>query len=157
MQSPAVRAAVAAAERDEGRLLDDQVRLCEIPAPPFKEQQRGQAYRAAFEQLGLRNVRIDAVGNVLGERPGRAPKPHLVMSAHLDTVFPEGTDVKATRSGTAFKGPGIADDCRGLAVVLGVIRAIERGQGRDSRVDYVRRHGGGGRARRLARREAPLH
>jgi acetylornithine deacetylase/succinyl-diaminopimelate desuccinylase-like protein len=85
-----------------------------------------------FETLGLRNVRIDQVGNVLGERPGTGATsagaaPHLVFSAHLDTVFPEGTDVKVTRQGpggVVLKGPGIGDDCRGLAVVLGVIRAM---------------------------------
>jgi tripeptide aminopeptidase len=121
---PTIRAALDAVRKNEAAIVDEQVRLCEIPAPPFAEQARGLAYKAAFERLGLRNVRIDAVGNVLGERPGRQAKPHLVMSAHLDTVFPEGTAVKATRSGTGIAGPGIADDCRGLAVVLGVIRAM---------------------------------
>ena len=76
---------------------------------------------------GLRNVRIDKEGNVLGERPGRAARPHLVFSAHLDTVFPEGTDVKVTRQGSMLRGPGIGDDCRGLAVVLAVVRALNRG------------------------------
>jgi acetylornithine deacetylase/succinyl-diaminopimelate desuccinylase-like protein len=69
-------------------------------------------------------VRTDAVGNVLGERPGSAARPHLVFSAHLDTVFPEGTSVRTSRTGTVIKGPGIADDCRGLAVLLGVVRAM---------------------------------
>jgi tripeptide aminopeptidase len=123
-REPAIRAALDAVRKNEAAIVDEQVRLCEIPAPPFAEQARGLAYKAAFERLGLRNVRIDAVGNVLGERPGRQAKPHLVMSAHLDTVFPEGTAVKATRSGAGIAGPGIADDCRGLAVVLGVIRAM---------------------------------
>jgi hypothetical protein len=51
-----------------------------------------------------------------------------VFSAHLDTVFPEGTDVKVTRSRDLMKGPGIGDDCRGLALMLGVIRALDEGQ-----------------------------
>src|SRR5271166_3065720 len=55
---------------------------------------------------------------------GAAPRPNLVFAAHLDTVFPEGTNVKVTREGTLLKGPGIGDDCRGLAVLLGVIRAL---------------------------------
>jgi tripeptide aminopeptidase len=87
--------------------MSEQVGLCEIPAPPFAEQERAQAFRAALERLGLRNVRIDAVGNVLGERSGRQSRPHVVMSAHLDTVFPEGTNVKTTRSGATIAGPGI--------------------------------------------------
>ena len=111
-------------QRDEGQLIEEQVRLCEIPAPPFKETARAEAYRRAFQAAGLKNVRIDRAGNVLGERPGLAPRPHLVFSAHLDTVFPEGTNVQTSRTGTIIKGPGIADDCRGLAVLLGVVRAM---------------------------------
>jgi tripeptide aminopeptidase len=121
---PAVRGALDFIKVNEPEVLNEQVRLCEIAAPPFAEEQRAQAYRAAFERLGLKNVRIDAVGNVLGERPGRAERPRVVMSAHLDTVFPEGTNVKTTRTGSTISGPGISDDCRGLAVVLGVVRAM---------------------------------
>jgi len=126
MQDAAVKAAVQAARDDEAQTIEDQVRFCEIPAPPFKETARGTAYADAFRKLGLENVRIDKEGNVLGERPGLAPKPHLVFSAHLDTVFPEGTDVKVKREGTMLRGPGIGDDCRGLAVVLAVIRAMNK-------------------------------
>ena len=126
MQDAGVKAAVQAARDDEAQTIEDQVRFCEIPAPPFKETARGTAYADAFRKLGLENVRIDKEGNVLGERPGLAPKPHLVFSAHLDTVFPEGTDVKVKREGTMLRGPGIGDDCRGLAVVLAVIRAMNK-------------------------------
>lgn len=125
-REPAIRAALEAARADEPRTIDDQVRLCEIPAPPFKEAARGQAYAEAFRARGLKNVRIDREGNVLGERPGRAARPHLVFSAHLDTVFPEGTNVRVTRQGSTLRGPGIGDDCRGLAVVLAVVRALDR-------------------------------
>jgi len=111
----------------EPQIIEEQVRLCEIPAPPFKETARAEAYKRAFQALGLQNVRIDKVGNVLGERPGLTRSPHLVFSGHLDTVFPEGTKVQTTRSGSIIKGPGISDDCRGLAVVLGVIRALNEG------------------------------
>lgn len=124
IQDATVKAALAAVTRNEPQIIEEQVRLCEIPAPPFKEMDRGGAYKQAFEALGLKNVRTDGVGNVLGERPGLAARPHLVFSAHLDTVFPEGTDVRTSRSGSIIKGPGIGDDCRGLAVVLGVIRAM---------------------------------
>lgn len=124
LQDPAVKSALESVRRDEAQVIEEQVRLCEIPAPPFKEAARAEAYRQAFEALGLQNVRIDKVGNVLGERPGAAPRPHVVFSAHLDTVFPEGTDVTTSRSGSVIKGPGIGDDCRGLAVVLAVIRQM---------------------------------
>jgi acetylornithine deacetylase/succinyl-diaminopimelate desuccinylase-like protein len=126
LQEAAVKAAVQAAKDDEAQTIEDQVRLCEIPAPPFKETVRGKAYAEDFRALGLKNVRIDKEGNVLGERPGLAPRPHLVFSAHLDTVFPEETNVKVTREGTILRGPGIGDDCRGLAVVLAVIRAMNK-------------------------------
>ena len=127
MAEPSVKAALDAVRQNEPKIVEKQIRLCEIPAPPFKEQKRAEAYKAAFEALGLKNVRIDAVGNVLGERPGQSARPHVVFSAHLDTVFPEGTNVKTTRSGNRIKGPGIADDCRGLAVLIGVIRAMNEG------------------------------
>lgn len=127
LQDGAVKAAVEQIRGDEPQVIEDQVRLCEIPAPPFQEQARGEALRQAFEALGLKNVRIDEVGNVIGERSGTMARPSLVFSAHLDTVFPEGTTVRVSRSGPVFKGPGIGDDCRGLAVLLAVVRALDRG------------------------------
>jgi tripeptide aminopeptidase len=128
MQQPAVRAAVAAARAGEPATIAEQIALCEVEAPPFKEQKRAEMYARKFRDLGLQNVRIDPEGNVLGERPGAAPRPHLVFSAHLDTVFPEGTDVTVKRDGAILAGPGIGDDCRGLAVVLAVVRALDAGK-----------------------------
>jgi acetylornithine deacetylase/succinyl-diaminopimelate desuccinylase-like protein len=124
MAEPGVKAALDAIRRNEPQIVEEQVRLCEIEAPPFKEGKRAAALRAMFAALGLKNVRIDAAGNVLGERPGASASPHVVFSAHLDTVFPEGTNVQTSREGPILKGPGIGDDCRGLAVLIGVIRAM---------------------------------
>jgi tripeptide aminopeptidase len=124
-KDPGVKAALEIAKRDHTKTLDEQVQVCEIPAPPFKETQRGLDLKRRFEQLGLKNVRIDKAGNVIGVRPGKAARPNLVMAAHLDTVFPEGTNVKVTRDGESMKGPGIGDDCRGLAVLLETIRALD--------------------------------
>lgn len=121
---PAVKAALDAAKRNEPKSIEQQMRICEIPAPPFKETERGQELKRLFVNLGLKNVRIDKVGNVIGTRQGVAPRPNLVFSAHIDTVFPEGTNVKATREGSLLKGPGIGDDCRGLAVMLATIQAL---------------------------------
>ncbi len=125
MRDEAITAAIDRIRRDEAQVIEEQVRLCEIPAPPFKEQARGEALRQAFVAAGLANVRVDDVGNVLGDRPGLAPHPRLVFSAHLDTVFPEGTNVETTREGRVIKGPGIQDNCRGLAVLLAVIRQLQ--------------------------------
>ncbi len=121
-----IKAAVDAIRAAEPQTIDDQVRLCEVEAPPFKETKRAEVYARLFRDAGLQNVRIDKEGNVLGDRPGAQPRPRLVFSAHLDTVFPEGTDVKVKREGTILRGPGIGDDCRGLAVVLAVIRAMNQ-------------------------------
>lgn len=128
LQTPAVRQALEAAKAGEPRTIEDQIRFCQIPAPTFQEGARGAELRRVFEQLGLRNVRVDRVGNVLGDRPGRAERPRLVIAGHLDTVFPDGTDVTVKREGNVLKGPGIGDDCRGLAVIVGVVRALDAGK-----------------------------
>jgi acetylornithine deacetylase/succinyl-diaminopimelate desuccinylase-like protein len=122
---PAVQTAMQTIKTSEPHFVDEQVRLCEIPAPPFKEEVRGKELARLFTAAGLQNVRIDKAGNVLGDRPGAEAHPHLVMAAHLDTVFPEGTDVHVTRTGNVLKGPGIGDDCRGLAALLSVIHAMQ--------------------------------
>jgi tripeptide aminopeptidase len=126
MKDPVVRAALAAARSTEAQAIDDQIRICEVPAPSFKEAARGELVRQMFQQLGLRNVRVDKAGNVLGDRNGAALRPRVVLSAHLDTVFPEGTDVRVKRSGAVLHGPGIGDDCRGLAVMISAIRTLRQ-------------------------------
>ena len=125
-KDPAVKAAIDAAKATEAQTIADQIRFCEIPAPTFKEEVRGQELKRAFTQLGLQNVRVDKVGNVLGDYPGAAPRPRVVIAAHLDTVFPEGTDVKVKREGNVLKGPGIGDDCRGLAVMVAIVREMKK-------------------------------
>ncbi|HJZ95968.1 MAG TPA: M20/M25/M40 family metallo-hydrolase [Candidatus Solibacter sp.] len=126
LHDPTIQAAMNAAKTHEPEILDLQARICEIPAPPFMEEVRGRELARLFRELGLQDVRIDKAGNVIGVRPGKAAHPNLVFSAHLDTVFPEGTNVKVTREGDVLKAPGIGDDCRGLAVMLGVIRALNQ-------------------------------
>ena len=123
-EDPTVKAALNAAKNNEAHFIDEQVRFCQIPAPPYKEEVRGKEFERLFKNLGLENVRIDKAGNVIGVRPGTAARPNLVFAAHLDTVFPPETDVHVTREGTVLKGPGIGDDCRGLAVMLGVVQAL---------------------------------
>ena len=128
MLQPSVKAALDSAQRNESHFIDEQARICEIPAPPFQEELRGKEFERLFRLAGLKDVRIDAAGNVIGVRPGAAAHPNTVISAHLDTVFPEGTDVKVTRAGTTLKGPGIGDDCRGLALLLAIISALDEGK-----------------------------
>jgi tripeptide aminopeptidase len=125
VQHPAVKQALAMLERENAWTIDQQVAVCEIPAPPFKEAERGAYVKERFTALGLEQVRTDAEGNVIGELRSGRPGPTLILSSHLDTVFPEGTDVKVTREGTLLRGPGIGDDCRGLAAMLAVKRAMK--------------------------------
>jgi acetylornithine deacetylase/succinyl-diaminopimelate desuccinylase-like protein len=128
MGDAAVKAALDAARRNEARVIDEQARICEIPAPPFKEDARGKELERLFRAAGLRDVRVDKAGNVIGARPGAAARPNVVIAAHLDTVFPEETNVRVTREGAVLKGPGIGDDCRGLAMLLGIVRALDEGK-----------------------------
>src|SRR4051812_41436814 len=124
--NPRLQAALETIKTDNAWTVDQQVSICEIAAPPFKEARRGAEYRRRLEALGLRNVRIDSVGNVIAERKGVGTGPTVVIAGHLDTVFPEGTDVTVKTEGGRMKAPGIGDDCRGLAVVIAVARAFER-------------------------------
>src|SRR5437667_12826783 len=126
LKDPAVKAALDAAKANEPQTIDDQVRFCEVPAPSFKETARGELLKQTFQQLGLQNVRVDKAGNVIGDRAGVAPRPHFVIAAHLDTVFPEGTEVTVKREGAVLRAPGIGDDCRGLAVLVSIVRALKQ-------------------------------
>jgi tripeptide aminopeptidase len=126
LRDAAVKAALDAARASEPQTIDQQIRICEVPAPPFKEAARAAVLKRAFEELGLHNVHVDRVGNVLGDRPGASPRPRVVVAAHLDTVFPEDTLVKVKREGSLLRGPGIGDNCRGLAVLVAVARVLRQ-------------------------------
>ncbi|MEO7997523.1 MAG: M20/M25/M40 family metallo-hydrolase, partial [Gemmatimonadaceae bacterium] len=123
-KAPQVAQAMSALQSDNAWTIGKQIELCEIPAPPFKEAVRAEAYKKQLIALGVANVRIDKEGNVLGEILGSRPGPTVMLSSHLDTVFPEGTDVRVKREGTRLTAPGIGDDCRGLAVTLAITRQI---------------------------------
>ena len=119
--------AVAFIQSDQDRFVRELIALTEIAAPPFKEQARAKAFIEMLRQHGLSDVEMDAEGNVMGLRRGAAPAggPVLVVNAHLDTVFPEGTDVTVKRQGTRLSAPGIGDDTRGLALLLALVRALD--------------------------------
>ena len=121
-----IRRAMAYLKTIEPETIAEQVRICEIPAPTFQEARRGAYFKQRFTELGLKNVRIDSIGNVIGERPGTKPgAPALALAAHLDTVFPAGTNVKVRQDGTKLFAPGIGDDTRSLAVILAWLRAMD--------------------------------
>jgi tripeptide aminopeptidase len=125
-------------QADNAWTVAQQKSICEIPAPPFKEAARAAEFRRRLEALGLR-ARTDAVGNVLAERPGTGRAgPTIVLAGHLDTVFPESTDVRVREESGRLRAPGIGDNCRGLAVVLAVARAYQRANPRhDARIIFV--------------------
>lgn len=113
--------------------LDDElVRICEIPAPPFKEEARARFVAQRFRDIGLSRVRSDEEGNVIAERPGLsstlASGRRIVVSAHLDTVFPEGTDVRVRRDGARFNAPGVSDNACGIVSLITLARALDAGE-----------------------------
>ena len=121
--SPVFAKAMAAIDSGHDKWVADIITLTEIPAPPFKETARAQAYRDIFIAQGLTDVEIDTVGNVTGLRKGGGDGL-IVVSAHLDTVFPEGTPVKVRREGDKLFAPGVGDDSTGLATQLAFINAM---------------------------------
>ncbi|WP_206041743.1 MULTISPECIES: M20/M25/M40 family metallo-hydrolase [unclassified Acidovorax] len=128
LASPAFKTAAATIDKEHGRIVEDGVKFTEIPAPPFKEEARAKEFAKMLKAAGLPDVKIDEEGNVTGLRKGtRSDGKVVVVSAHLDTVFPAGTDVQVKRQGTKLYAPGIGDDTMSLAVLLGFVRAMEAG------------------------------
>jgi tripeptide aminopeptidase len=122
-QDPRCARALDWIDKNSDWVTDQQARLSEIPAPEFDESRRGAYFKKLFDQAGLK-AHVDKTGNVIAERPGSNPKSVVLVVAHLDTVFPAGTDVSVKRSGTRLEGPGISDNAAGLAAVIGAARAI---------------------------------
>jgi tripeptide aminopeptidase len=110
-------------DRNTSWVTDEQVRLTEIPAPEFGEAPRAEYLKKLFEVSGLK-VSTDKLGNVIGERPGADAKSVILFAAHLDTVFPAGTDVHAKRKGDRIEAPGISDNGAGLGAIVGLARAL---------------------------------
>ncbi len=125
-QDKTISAAFAEIDRLNAKTIQDLIMLNEIPAPPFKETQRGLKYKQMLEETGGVKVWIDSIGNVLALRKGTVGKRVVAIDGHLDTVFPEGTDVKVKMRGDTLFAPGIGDNTRGLMVVLTVLRAMEK-------------------------------
>jgi acetylornithine deacetylase/succinyl-diaminopimelate desuccinylase-like protein len=124
LDSPQFKDAAAVLDRTHDRITSETIRLTEIPAPPFKETQRGKAFADLLRQTGLTAIETDPAGNVIAMRKGTGG-PIVAIAAHLDTVFPEGTDVHVKRQGTHLAAPGVGDDTRSLAVLLAISRAMD--------------------------------
>lgn len=124
MNHPAVQAALEHIEETDAQTMADLRELTQIPAPPFMEEERGQAFLAKLREIGVDSAWVDEVGNVIGLRRGTGDGEVLALAGHLDTVFPPETDVTIRESGDTLFAPGIADDTRGLATVLAILRAM---------------------------------
>jgi tripeptide aminopeptidase len=121
------KAAAAALDSGHDQWVRDIVAITQIPAPPFKEQVRAKAFAQMLRTRDL-DASIDEAGNVLALRKGTRPGPVVVVSAHLDTVFPEGTDVTVKREGTKLMAPGVGDDSAGIATLLALIDSMNAGK-----------------------------
>jgi len=125
LASPSVQAAFSFFDSHKEEITEEQIRICSIPAPPFDEKRRAAYLCERFSEIGLEDARIDEEGNCLALRRGRCLSPLLVVSAHLDTVFPPGTDFTVRRIANKLLAPGISDDGCGLVALLAIARALD--------------------------------
>jgi len=102
------------------------IELTEIPSPPFKEENRAKRVLEMLQEAGADSVRVDEVGNVIATRKGTIGKKVIAIGAHMDTVFPEGTDVKVKKVGDTYYAPGISDNTRGIVNMIMALQAMEK-------------------------------
>jgi acetylornithine deacetylase/succinyl-diaminopimelate desuccinylase-like protein len=121
---PQVQAACKYFEDNDEEITNEHIVLTSIPAPPFEEKERAEFLWERFRQLGLEGG-IDGEGNCIGLRKGSSLEPLVVVSAHLDTVFAAGTDVRVRHSKNKLCAPGIADDGCGLIALLAIIKSLD--------------------------------
>jgi tripeptide aminopeptidase len=125
LANPKVVKTLGDIKADDARAFEEQKRITEIPAPPFKEKVRAEYYLKRMQELGFKDASIDSEGNVIALRKGTGGgRPKLVVSAHLDTVFPEEVDVTVKEKDGVINAPGIGDDSRGLAAMLSLFKAM---------------------------------
>ena len=122
--SPQVQQALGFFETNAAAITDEHIRICSIPATPFAEQERAEYFAERFRELGLSEVSIDEEGNSLGLYTGSSSSPLIVVSAHLDTVFPAGTDFTVRSEGHRLLAPGISDDGCGLIALIAILQAL---------------------------------
>jgi len=124
LEDAAVKRAFAYIEAHHEALVQLIIRLCEIPAPTFEEKERAEAVAEELRGLGLQDVHLDSVSNVLGTLQGKSPGPTFLLDAHTDTVFPAGTDVRVRREAGRLIAPGVGDDTANLACGLFFLRLV---------------------------------
>lgn len=124
VENTRVRAAIEWLGQNLSWINDTQARLTEIPAPPFQEEARAAALGEVLAEAGL-EVHTDKVGNVIGELRGANENEIVLLSAHLDTVFPAGTNVRVHRDGNRMTAPGISDNGTGIAALVAIARALQ--------------------------------
>jgi acetylornithine deacetylase/succinyl-diaminopimelate desuccinylase-like protein len=127
LDKPEVHKALQSVDDRAAGILEEWIRLVETPAPSGKEQVRARYIRAEMETLGLSEIRTDDMSNTSGVRKGTGGGPTVVFCAHMDTVFPDGTDLKVKREGDILRAPGVGDDTSNLMAVLEMFRALNRG------------------------------
>jgi tripeptide aminopeptidase len=127
LEKPDVQKALKSVDDRATAIVEEWIRLVETPAPSGKEQARAAYIKAEMEKLGLTDIRTDDIFNVSGVRKGTGGGPSVVFAAHMDTVFPEGTDLKVKREGDILRAPGIGDDTSNLMATLEMFRALNRG------------------------------
>lgn len=108
----------------EDETEQNHIRLTEVEAPPFLESERAKVFMEMLQATGITDVHIDDVGNVIGRLAGTVGERTVALDAHLDTVFPKGTDVKVKIKNDTLFAPGIGDDTRGLAILLTIAKTI---------------------------------
>jgi acetylornithine deacetylase/succinyl-diaminopimelate desuccinylase-like protein len=125
LANPRVRLATRHIHRTDDRTVALQAELSAIPAPTGGEERRAARVAELFGQAGLEGVTLDGAGNVRGRLGGRGDEhAPVILSAHLDTVFGPDVNVSVERRGRRLEGPGIGDNARGLAALIGVARAV---------------------------------
>ncbi|HEV2883278.1 MAG TPA: M20/M25/M40 family metallo-hydrolase [Pyrinomonadaceae bacterium] len=125
---PKVQLAFEFVDSSLEEITAEHIRICTIPAPPFEEAERANYLRQRFQDAGLADARLDEEGNCIALRRGRSLRPLLVVSAHLDTVFPAGTDLTIRHEGRKLLAPGISDDACGLVALIAIAEALEAAQ-----------------------------
>ncbi|MBL7874702.1 MAG: M20/M25/M40 family metallo-hydrolase [Cyclobacteriaceae bacterium] len=123
-------------KNQDARNRKDLIMLTEIEAPPFMEEVRAKVFADMLREAGADSVWIDNVGNVLALRKGKNRSRTVALDAHLDTVFPKGTDVKVRTKGDTLFAPGIGDDTRALIVIASVLRTLEE-KGIETQADLL--------------------
>jgi tripeptide aminopeptidase len=127
LDKPEVRTALQSVDDRASGIVDEWIKLVEMPAPSGQEQARAEYIRAEMQKLGLSDIKTDDIFNVSGVRKGTGGGPTVVFAAHMDTVFPKGTNLTVKREGDILRAPGIGDDTSNLMATLEMFRALNRG------------------------------